>query len=230
MNTRANGSGTPRQGRLLHCDTPAVEQITWSQAVLLAQRVQLQLKSAEQTSKDDASPVTIADYGASITGLISDLAHVGHGISYGTAFGPLHACSHRGREAHALQRADAGAQAVVAWSLSKAFPNGRLQMVAEEDSSDLRCACRSLREGGRRARGRRDGKRITIRKRSNREWPAGVDPVGTASSTRVPQLCRTGGCTKAALDAVMCCDPEGTPLRCAERRAAERCGLASRSW
>lgn len=29
-----------------------------------AQRVQMQLKSAEQTQKDDSSPVTVADYGA----------------------------------------------------------------------------------------------------------------------------------------------------------------------
>ena len=30
----------------------------------VAQRVQMQLKGAEQTQKDDSSPVTIADYGA----------------------------------------------------------------------------------------------------------------------------------------------------------------------
>lgn len=33
-----------------------------------------------------------------------------------------------------------GAQALVAWSLSRAFPDVRLQMVAEEDSADLRHA------------------------------------------------------------------------------------------
>ena len=36
-----------------------------------AQRVQLQLQSAEQASKDDASPVTIADYGAPASTLFS---------------------------------------------------------------------------------------------------------------------------------------------------------------
>ncbi len=44
-------------------------------AVLLAQRVQLQLKSAEQTSKDDASPVTIADYGVRQSLGLSSTSH-----------------------------------------------------------------------------------------------------------------------------------------------------------
>jgi hypothetical protein len=34
----------------------------------------------------------------------------------------------------------AGAQALVAWSLQQAFPDAPLQMVAEEDAADLRCA------------------------------------------------------------------------------------------
>lgn len=34
----------------------------------------------------------------------------------------------------------AGAQAIVVWSLQRAFPNTPMQMVAEEDSADLRCA------------------------------------------------------------------------------------------
>lgn len=62
-------------------------------AAVLCKKVQRQLKSSEKTSKEDASPVTIADYGA---------------------------------------------QAVVAWSLRRAFPDTPLQMVAEEDSSDLK--------------------------------------------------------------------------------------------
>jgi hypothetical protein len=33
-----------------------------------------------------------------------------------------------------------GAQALVAWSLQQAFPDAALQMVAEEDAADLRCA------------------------------------------------------------------------------------------
>ncbi len=36
----------------------------------------------------------------------------------------------------------AGAQAVVAWCLRQSFPDVPLQMVAEEDSADLRHACR----------------------------------------------------------------------------------------
>lgn len=58
------------------------------------QRVQRQLGSNEQQSKDDDSPVTVADYGA---------------------------------------------QAVVAWSLQRAFP-AAFSMVAEEDSTALMCA------------------------------------------------------------------------------------------
>jgi len=62
-------------------------------AARLCQKVQLQLKTSEKADKDDASPVTIADYGA---------------------------------------------QVVVAWCLRRAFPDTPLQMVAEEDSVDLR--------------------------------------------------------------------------------------------
>ena len=61
------------------------------------QAVQVQLKKGEKTSKDDESPVTVADYGA---------------------------------------------QALVAWSLRRAFPGqaaaGALSLVAEEDAADLR--------------------------------------------------------------------------------------------
>ena len=39
-----------------------------------------------------------------------------------------------------LHGCTAGAQALVAWSLQQAFPDEPLQMVAEEDAADLRCA------------------------------------------------------------------------------------------
>ena len=57
----------PYSHRSGKCTTMQADQRDWYRFHLLlpaAQRVQMQLQSAEQAEKDDSSPVTIADYGA----------------------------------------------------------------------------------------------------------------------------------------------------------------------
>jgi hypothetical protein len=106
--------------------------------VPMRQRVQLQLKKSEKADKDDASPVTIADYGEhsnqsarrSMWMCPQQQWRSSNGTTLYTSSLTtmlLHGCI-------------AGAQALVAWSLQQAFPDAPLQMVAEEDAADLRCA------------------------------------------------------------------------------------------
>ena len=130
-----------------------------------------------------------------------------------------------------LQRTDAGAQAVVAWSLSRAFPDGRLQMVAEEDSSDLRCV---------RSVPMRSGYGVVA---NDCRLAAALRLVNTASIFRHPVwsllVARSSTLSSSELPHEQMHDghilfhdglgAESTGLRCAERRAAPRCEPASRS-
>lgn len=105
-----------------------------------AQTVQLQLKSSEKTAKDDASPVTIADYGGDLLLVLLSLYMQ---CACHSRFLHCRAAAGDCGVAHKYYQSElapdaAGAQAVVAWCLRQSFPDVPLQMVAEEDSADLR--------------------------------------------------------------------------------------------
>jgi hypothetical protein len=67
-----------------------------------------------------------------------------HGVSgYDQGLTWQYNCVSGGCSAHMpLPVCIAGAQALVAWSLQQSFPDVPLQMVAEEDSADLRSGTR----------------------------------------------------------------------------------------
>jgi hypothetical protein len=133
----------------------------------LCHMVQRQLAEAEKVEKSDSSPVTVADYGGrrgldrparplqrgrggtlspggrapAMPAVSPDAAQAAPRLrqlcipSYAAA---LREPNMRLRRLAAPAFSPAGAQALVAWSLSRAFPGTTVSIVGEEDSADLR--------------------------------------------------------------------------------------------
>jgi hypothetical protein len=119
----------------------------------LCEMVQRQLADAEKVEKSDSSPVTVADYGAPLCDAHRDKPGWPVAAPFDAAMGQamipattLLACHLRAdpRRVPSRRMPDpsstllAGAQALVAWALSRAFPGTTVSMVGEEDSADLR--------------------------------------------------------------------------------------------
>ena len=92
------------------------------------------LLESEKQDKNDDSPVTVADYGACYASL--PIISEQHWYAL-TSQQHWQSLVRMWRLRVALLILTTGAQAVVAWVLSKASPDERLSMIAEEDSADL---------------------------------------------------------------------------------------------